>query len=205
MRIARIVFVVMFAVAAVVGQQRTAPKKAATLPEALEQAKKAAEAEQFGSAIAALQEAIRLLQKQQRTAVLASLPKPEGYEVQDDEVDENAEALTGLAFVTAAITRHYNKDDLHITVEITANSPMLAMVAAMFANPAIIKADGGELVQYGAHKAILKEGKDRDTELQILMHDKHLIKVTAQGLAGDAVLKIFDQAFVDRMEKPLGK
>src|SRR4030095_13271069 len=142
----------------VVGQQRTAPKKAATLPEALEQAKKAAEAEQFGSAIAALQEAIRLLQKQQGTAVLASLPKPEGYEVQDDEVDENAEALTGGAFAMTAVTRRYNKDDLHITGEITANSPMLAMVAAMFANPAIIKADGGELVQYGAHKAILKEG-----------------------------------------------
>src|SRR5262245_2998005 len=205
MRIARYVSVLVLAVAAVFGQQRSAPKKPATLPEALEAAKRAAEAEQFGSAIAALQEAIKLLQRQQRAAVLAALPKPEGYEVQDDEVDENAEALAGGTLLMTATTRRYNKDDKHITVEVTANSPMLAVMAAMFANPTIIKADGGELVQYGAHKAILKEGKDRDTELQILMHDKQLIKVTAQGLTGDEVLKMFDQAFVDRIEKPLGK
>jgi type II secretory pathway pseudopilin PulG len=205
MRIARFVSVIVFALTAVVGQQRTAPKKPATLPEALEAAKKAADAEQFGGAIAALQEAIKLLQRQQRAAILASMPKVDGYEVQDDEVDESAEALTGGTFLMTAITRRYNKDDKHISVEVTANSPMLGMLAAMFANPTIIKADGGELVQYGAHKAILKEGKDRDTELQILMHDKHLIKVTAQGLTGDQVLKLFDQAFVDRMEKPLGK
>lgn len=205
MRIARFVSVLVFAVAAVIGQQRTAPKKPATLPEALENAKRAADGEQFGSAIAALQEAIKLLQKQQRAAVLAILPKLEGYEVQDDEIDENADALTGGMFVMTAITRHYNKDDKHVNVEVTANSPMLGVIAAMFANPQIAKADGGELVQYGAHKAILKEGKDRDTELQIMMHDKHLIKVTAQGMTGDEVLKLFDQAFVDRMEKPLGK
>lgn len=189
-----------------VGQQRSAPKAPPTVAEAMEQAKKAAEAEQFGSAITALQEAIRLLRAQQRAAVFAVMPKPEGFAIEDEQVDEHSEAmLAGMAVVGAAATRHYRKDDKSITVEVTTNSPMLGVMAAMFANPMLIKADGGELVQYGAHKAILKEGKDRDTELQILMHDKHLIKVTASGLTGDEVLKVFDQAFVDRMEKPLGK
>jgi hypothetical protein len=88
---------------------------------------------------------------------------------------------------------------------VTANSPMLQMIALMFSNPALITADGGELVQYGAHKAILKKLGDTGQELQILMHDKHLIRAQSEGLSADDLLKIFDQAFVDRMEKPLGK
>jgi hypothetical protein len=37
------------------------------------------------------------------------------------------------------------------------------------------------------------------------MHDAHLIKVNSQGIDADDLLKIFDQAFIDRLEKPLGK
>jgi len=188
-------------------QTRTAPKKEPTLPEALDQATKAAEGEQYGAAIAALQAAIKLLQKKQRVAILAGMPKPQGWEISDDEPDEATDAFTaGFAGIGTNIQRRYrNGDDKSLTVEVMANSPMLQMIAMLFNNPAMITADGGEVVQYGPHKAILKKNGDSGQELQILMHDKHLIKVTAQGITGDEMLKIFDQAFVDRMEKPLGK
>jgi hypothetical protein len=207
----RLVSIVLFvAVAWMVpafAQQRSAPKKPPTFAEAVDAAKKAADGEQFGSAISSLQAAILDLQKKQRAAVLAGLPKPEGWEIQDDEVDENADQLTAATTaVGMTVHRQYRKGDAQsLNVEVTANSPMLQMLAMMFANPAVITADGGELVQYGAHKAILKKSGDAGQELQILMHDKHLIHVTAQGLSADDLLKIFDQAFVDRMEKPLGK
>jgi hypothetical protein len=188
-------------------QQRTAPKKPPTFPEAIELAKQAADGEQFGTAISALQAGIRDLQKKQRVVVLAGMPKPEGWEVQDEEVDEVAEEFGGAtAVVGMTVRRQYRKGDgKSLSVEVTANSPMLQMVAVMFSNPALITADGGELVQYGAHKAILKKTGGEDQELQILMHDKHLIRVNAQGVSADDLLKVFDQAFVDRMEKPLGK
>lgn len=188
-------------------QQRAAQKKPPTFPEAIELATKALEGEQFGSAISALQGAIRDLQKKQRVAVLAGMPKPEGFEIQDQQVDDAAEELSaGIAAVGMTVHRNYRKgDDKSLSVEVTANSPMLQMMAMLFSNPALITADGGELVQYGAHKAILKKLGDNGQELQILMHDKHLIRVSAQGVSADDLLKIFDQAFVDRMEKPLGK
>jgi len=190
-----------------IAQTRTAAKKAPTFPEALEQATKAAESEQYGTAIAALQAAIKLLQKKQRAAILAGMPKPEGWEIQDDEPNEAADAFTaGFAGIGTNIQRRYHKgDDKNLTVDVTANSPMLQMIAMLFNNPALITAEGGEIVQYGAHKAILKKSGENGTELQILMYEKHLVKVTAQGIDADELLKIFDQAFVDRLEKPLGK
>ena len=195
------------AVAAAFAQQRTAPKKAPTFAEAVEQAGKAVESEQFGTAISLLQQGILDLQKKQRVAVLAGMPKPEGWEFEDEKVDEAAEQFNaGMAAVGSTVRRRYTKgDDSRMNVEVTANSPMLQMLAIMFANPAMISSEGGELVQYGAHKAILKKTGENAHELQILMHDKHLIRVDAQGVSADDLLKVFDQAFVDRMEKPLGK
>lgn len=205
-RLAATMFTVALVIAPIAAQERSAPKKAPTFPEAVDQAKKAAEGEKFGAAITALQAAIRDLQKKQRVAILGCLPKPEGWAAQDVEVDENAEALGGgMAVMGLSLTRHYTKGDNSITVEVTANSPMMQIVAMMFSNPALITADGGEVVKYGVHKAILKKSGDNGQELQILMHDTHLIKVNAQGVSADDLLKIFDQAFVDRLEKPLGK
>ncbi|MBL8750365.1 MAG: hypothetical protein JNK78_14480 [Planctomycetes bacterium] len=187
-------------------QERSAPKKPLTFAEAVEQAKKAIEAEKLGAAVTALQAAIRDVQKKQRTAILACLPKPEGWTIQDNEVDENADALGATMVVMGlSLTRRYENGDKSLAVEVTANSPMLQMLTVVFSNPALITADGGELVKYGPHKAILKKSGDNGQELQILMHDTHLIKVDAQGLSADDLLKIFDQAFVDRLEKPLGK
>ena len=205
MRIAPFVFVLATSLATAVGQERTAPQKPPTFPEAVDQAKRAADGEQYGAAIAALQAAIRDLQKKQRAAVLAGMPKVAGFEVQDDQVDDNAAQFQAALIAGMTVTRHYRKDDKSIDVEVTANSPVLQMLSMLFANPAAITADGGEIVKYGAHKAILKKNGDSGQELQILMHDKHLIKVTSQGLSADELLKVFDQAFVDRMEKPLGK
>jgi hypothetical protein len=187
-------------------QKRTAAKADPTFAEAVELAKKAAAASEFGSAITALQAAIRDLQKQQRVAILAALPKPDGWEVRDEEAETgNAAVDAGTALVGLSVRRHYTKGDQRVDVDVTANSPFIQMLSMMFANPAIIKADGGELVEYGVHKAMLKKTGDSSSELQILMHDRHIIKVDSQGIAADDVFKIFDQAFVDRMEKPLGK
>ncbi len=187
-------------------QERSGPKKNPTFPEAIEIAKKNVEQEKLGAAIAVLQAAIKDLQKKQRAAVLAALPKPEGWTVRDQAPDAASEDVAaGLLGVGSTTTRRYDKGDANISVEITANSPLMQMLSMMFANPALVEADGGELVKYGQHKAILKKSGDEGCELMLLMHETHLIKVTAQGLGADGLLAIFDQACVDRLEKPLGK
>ena len=189
-----------------VAQERSGPKKNPPFAEAVETAKKAVEADKLGAAIAALQAAIKDLQKKQRTAVLACLPAPEGWTFQDQAPDDSADAVAaGMLGVGSSTTRNYQKGDKSLSVEITANSPLLQMLSVMFSNPALVEADGGEIVKYGVHKAILKKNGDDGHELMLLMHDTHLVKVTSQGVGADDLLKIFDQAFVDRLEKPLGK
>lgn len=187
-------------------QERSGPKKMLTFPEAIEAAKKAVDAEKYGAAITAMQAGIRDLQKKQRVQILAALPKPDGWQIEEHAVDEQAnEMALGLLGAGQPVSRSYNKGEQSISVEVTANYPMMQMLAALFANPTLIQADGGELVKYGPHKAILKKTGDNGQELQILMHDTHLIKVSSEGLSADDLLKIFDQACVDRLEKPLGK
>lgn len=190
-----------------IAQRRSAPQKELAFPEAIEAAKKAFDAKEHGAAVSALQAAIRAVQKLQRTAILEALPKPDGYEIQDEEAkDEAAPFAVGLTAFGLVVQRHYRKgDDKTIDVEVTANSPIVQMISMMLANSAVLKAEGAELVEYGAHKAMLKKTGENSHELTILMHDKHILKATAQGLSADDLLKVMDQACVDRMEKPLGK
>ncbi len=187
-------------------QERSGAKKALTFTEGIDAAKKAVEAEKYGAAIAGLQAAIKDLQKKQRVQILAALPKPDGWQVEDPAADEQAnDVAAGLLGVGHSVSRRYSKGDKSMNVEVTANSPLIGMLSMVFNNPTLIQADGGELVKYGAHKAILKKSGDNGQELTILMHDTHLIKVTSDGIAADDLLKVFDQACIDRLEKPLGK
>jgi hypothetical protein len=111
-----------------------------------------------------------------------------------------------MAALGMTVNRHYRKgDDKSIDIEVTANSPMVQMMTMVLANPAVVKADGGELVEYGVHKALLKKAGDSGQELTVVMHDKHIIKATCQGLTADELLAVVNQACIDRMEKPLGK
>lgn len=188
-----------------VAQQRAGAKKVLTFAEALELAKKNVEADKLGAAISALQEAIRDLQKKQRQQVLDALPKPEGWTFEDERVDPQAAEIFGAQALGSSINRSYSNGDKQLRFEVMANSPLVGMLNVMFSNPTILKAQGGEVVTYGAHKAILQKSGEDGHELQLMMHDVHLIKVTANGIDADALLKIVDQAMVDRLEKPLGK
>jgi hypothetical protein len=198
-------FASLLLVLPLVAQERSGPKKPVGFPEAVEAAKKAVESDKLAAAIAALQAAIRDLQKKQRVQILSCLPKPEGWEFRDEEVDDNVQASLGLAAMGQTVSRRYENGEKSLQVEVIANSPMIQMLGVMFNNPTLVEAQGGEIVKYGVHKAILTKSGDEGQELQILMHDAHLIKVNSQGIDADDLLKIFDQAFIDRLEKPLGK
>lgn len=186
-------------------QKRAAAAKEATFPEAVEQAKKSFDAQEYGAAVTALQAAIRAVQKLQRTAILTALPKPEGFTIRDEEPPKDDASNPFAMTMGMVVLRHYDKGDgKSINVEIMANSPMAAMLAMMFANPSIVKADGGEIVEYGKHKALLKKNGDTGQELTILLFDKHVVKATAESMTAEELLAVFDQAAVDRVEKALG-
>lgn len=199
-------FAVSLLVVPGVAQKRAAAVKEASFADAVAAATKAFDAKEYGAAITALQNAIRAVQKLQRVAILAALPQPAGFTVRDDEARED-EGMPGFATMAAlglTVGRHYEHADKRIDTEVLANSPMVAMVAMMLANPALVQADGGEVVEYGKHKALLKKSGDTGHELTIVLFDKHLVKATCEGMTADDLLVVFDQATVDRLEKALG-
>ena len=88
-------------------------------------------------------------------------------------------------------------------VTVTADSPLIAMFSMMIGNPAMIPA-GSELIKYGRHNAILETRKnDQGFKLQIVI-DSSLIDVDARGLTDEQLLRMFDQAAVDRVAAALG-
>lgn len=189
-------------------QKRAAPKQDLDFGGAVAAAQKAFEAQDYGGAVTALQAAIKAVQKLQRVTILAALPKPAGYTVKDEQPEPEGTNpfAAGMAMLGMTVKRTYeNSDGNRIECEVMVSSPMVSMLSMMFNNPALITADGGELVEYGQHKAILKKEGDDGRELSILLHNKHLVKVTSQGLSSDALLAVIDQACVDRLEKALGK
>lgn len=185
-------------------QKRAAPKQEQTFPEVIKAATAAFDAKEFGAAVTALQEALRLAQQQQRLALVAALPKPAGWEF-EDEKNEAADnpMLRGLAAFGSTVTRRYTKGDKSLSIEIMANSPVAQMITMMFNNPAMLQAQGGEVVEYGAHKALLKKEGDSH-EMQLLMHGKHLVTVKTDATDKE-LFAIVDQKAVDALDKQLGK
>ncbi len=184
-------------------QKRTA-KPEQTVPDLLKAANAAFDAKEYGTTVSALQEALRLVQQKQRAALVDALPKPAGWEIEDQKQDEMNAAFAGLAALGSAVTRKYTKGDQSINIEIFANSPTAQMVGMMFSNPVLLQAQGGEVVEYGVHKALLKKEGD-SYEMQLLMHGKHLITVRTNGVSDKDLFAIIDQKSVDALDKQLGK
>ncbi len=187
-------------------QQRAAQPKVLTFADSVDEAKKQVSSDKLGAAISAMQAGIRDLQKKQRAEILEALPKPEGWEIKDQKTDDADEAIaTGISALGQTVSRDYDKGDQHIQIEVSANSPMVQMISMLLSNPAMIQAQKGEAITYGTSKAMLTKQDGGGIELQILMNDVHLIKVTSRGISEDDLLKIIDQAMIDRLDKPLGK
>jgi hypothetical protein len=111
-----------------------------------------------------------------------------------------------LATIGNLATHDYQRADGNgsISVTVAAHSPMAPMLAMVFAsaatNPNI------EVIAYGDHKGTLEtQQKGEQYQLQILIAGKHLVTVAASGIGDEPLIKAFDQAFVDRMAKLLGK
>jgi hypothetical protein len=184
-------------------QKRSQPKEM-TFPEATAAAAKAYESQDYGAAVSALQEALKLAHKKQREMIVAALAAPEGWEAEGgNETEDNP--FAAMAGLGAAVERTFRNGDKTVRIQVMANSPMVQMLAGVFSNPVLLQAQGAEAIEYGTHKAMLKKEEGGRCELQLLMHGKHVITVNSEGVGDEELLKIVDQKLVDRLEKPLGK
>ncbi len=188
-------------------QKRVAQKGPADFPATLAAAGKAWESGEFGACVKELRTALGLASEKRAQSIRESLPAaPAGWKAVPDATDEgpNPFAAAMAASVGSVVERKYRKEGERgeVSVTVTADSPLVQMFTMWVANPALL-GPGAELIEYGAHKGVLKnEGGGFD--LQILVSGVHICQVRAQGIDETGLFAMFDQAFVDRLAKVLG-
>jgi len=170
------------------------------LPKLLTSASKSLDGKRYAACARDLRSALGVLAGLVRQQLLATMPAaPEGFTAEPDPEGEDAgafAAMIGVVAPAAERTWRRNDGDGELRVSITPDAPMAPMLVTAFNMAQFDKA--AEIVTYKADKALLrKEGES--VTLQILLGGKHLIDVSATGMDADAVLKVVDQAFVDRV------
>lgn len=165
------------------------------------------EAGDYGACIKGLRTALGLATEKRAESIRASLPAaPAGWTAVPDRKQDggNAFAAAMASSIGSVVERRYQKDagKGSMTVTVTADSPVVQMMTMVLANPAML-GPGSELIEYGAHKAVLK-AEGQKLQLQILLNAVHICEVNAQGVTEDELFALFDQALVDRLAKVLG-
>jgi hypothetical protein len=179
-------------------QDRAKKATAEDTPKLIQSAAKAFEEKRYGACARDLRTALGFATTLLRGKILAAMPPaPAGFTFEDVQQDDSA--LVGvLAMNAIPAERNYHKEggEGHLRIAITVDSPLVGMLGMAFGLAG--QDSKTEVIGYKGDKGLLKN-EDGNLTLQILIANKHLIDVSASGFDADGLLKIVDQAFVDRV------
>lgn len=153
---------------------------------------KAAEAYQngdIGATMAALQEAETALQQRRAETLKTFLPAAmEGWTLQDNDTMAMAGEMLGGGY---GVSRLYTKADGNsVSLDVIADSPMLAMVMGMFANPQMMQMSGMKTETIAGQTAMV----DEMGGYQLMVANRFMITV-----GGSAALEE-KRAYVERID-----
>jgi len=155
-----------------------APARADDVTDAIEEAAAAYAEGDLAYARESLQFASQLI-AQMKTGTLAGLlPEPlAGWEAQDAETETMGAALFGGG---STASRTYTKDGSEVSIQYTADSPLVAQMAAIFSNPAMMGA-GGKLLRLGRQKAVI----DDDGSVQFVVNNAIMVQIDGNASPED--------------------
>ncbi len=162
----------------------------------------------FGTCISRLQDAISLAAAQHHAVILAAMPPaPSGFTKQESTQQQQNNPFGGAmaGSIGLVVEQSYNQQggNGHISVTVTANSPMVGMFEAMF-RMAGMDPDL-EVVEYNEFDALFKtENGGKKFNLQMPLFGKHFLDITATGLDEDTFFATFSQKFVDALAAAMG-
>jgi hypothetical protein len=92
-----------------------------------------------------------------------------------------------------------------LTLTVTADSALAAMLLPMIANPALLAGDRrAEIVILGPHKGVLRSGRGEGRpELQIVISSAHLLEVKAENMSREDFLKFLSPEAIERIAEAL--
>ncbi len=191
------------------GQRRAEEQAPPQFEEVLSQASEAWKNERYGTCVKSLQQALQLATKKRRAHIIASLPSaPEGWtkvpQKEEDDLNTNPFAAQIMAAAGNVITQQYRQDGGrgNATFTVTTDSPMIQMFGMMLQNPAMLKQQGGELIEYDQTQAILKN-QDGNLNLQMILGADTLLEVKANGLEEDGLFALASQSNLDKLTAAL--
>jgi hypothetical protein len=111
---------------------------------------------------------------------------PDGWKAEKPESQAAGRAMLGGGIsATRAYSQKSGKGRAEI--EIMTDSPMLQSLSMLFSNPMFLQGSGkGKLIKVQGQKAILKSRKENSAELQAMIDNKVLLKVTVRRYDGAA-------------------
>jgi hypothetical protein len=190
-------------------QKRVEQPRPADFPEVVAAAEEAWKAERYGACMGQLNKALALAMEKRARLIAAALPTaPEGWTLEVEDVSEqalNSPLAAGLlATMGSQVTARYRQRDGEgrLEVAVHADSPMIQMLGVLVSNPALLDPDS-ELIEYEQHKAVLTTLEGSPSQLQVLLHEKHLLDVQVYGLSEERLFALLDQAAIDRLAAAL--
>lgn len=155
-------------------------------------------------AVQNLQDAIVHIQEKLGGTYGALMPAPlPGWRAEAVESQTLGMAMLGGG---TQVSRRYLKEGTgeSVQVQITADSPILPMMAMMISNPMMMQSDPTtKLYRHGAHRGTIKhEAGSGHWEISLLVANRILVQVEGQGLKGqepvESYLKAIDLQAVEK-------
>ena len=169
----------------------------------VKKAQEAFEGKRYGACLTELKTTAAEVGKLRAAAILASFPAaPAGFQAQEVNNDNNA---LGLFAFGSEIKRDYRKGDETVHFTVMADSPVVAGMQAMFANPILIAGDKtAEMVTFGANKGILRVNAEEKTgKLELLIAGAHMLTVEWSGLTRTDIEPLLEEDLVKKIADAL--
>jgi hypothetical protein len=155
-----------------------ATARADEISDAIDQARKAYQAGDLATAKQSLELAGQLIAQKNAEGLVQILPQPlKGWTVEDSETSSGSFAM--LAGSTAS-KRYRNATDDDVSISITADSPALAQMIALFSNPQMAGMMG-KVVMINGQRAV----QERQGDITIVVGGRFMIKVDGSAKAED--------------------
>lgn len=155
----------------------TAPARADEIGDAIAEAGRAWQGGNAGATRAALEEALQFLSQRGADQMGKALPAPlPGWT--SAAADSSTAGLGLLGGGSQASRRYENAQGQHVQIQVTADSPVIAQLAMVMANPAMAGAMG-RLVRIGSQRAIV----DSDNDIQMLVDNRILVVINGDAPA----------------------
>lgn len=160
------------------------------IKEQLSEAIKAYDAKDYKGAIEELKFVMAQLEELKSTENSKLLPKPlDGWKVKEAKANGEAVVMAMFGGGGSSISGQYIKEQEKISIEITVNSPMMAMMNMAISNPAMISSDPSmKVYRYKRIKGV-KKIKKGNVEITLLLTSQLMLKLTGTKLKDEKTLE----------------